>query len=67
MLLPKLHQGISTKKIYSESFRLLYNYSKNHTARYYLKRGIMELGPSGLHLLTIINLDVKLTTGYLNL
>ena len=46
-LLPKLYQGISTKKIYSEAFRLLRNQSKPHAARYYLKRGIMELGPSG--------------------
>jgi len=46
-LLPKLYQGISTKKIYSEAFRLLRNQSKPHAARYYLKKGIMELGPSG--------------------
>jgi len=46
-LLPKLYQGISTKKIYSDAFRLLRNQSKPHAARYYLKRGIMELGPSG--------------------
>jgi hypothetical protein len=46
-LLPKLYQGISTKKIYSQAFRLLRNQSKHHAARYYLKRGIMELGPSG--------------------
>ena len=47
MLLPKLYHGISTQKIYSEAFRLLRHHSKNHAARYYLKRGIMELGPSG--------------------
>lgn len=46
-LMPKLYQGISTQKIYSEAFRLLRHHSKNHAARYYLKRGIMELGPSG--------------------
>lgn len=46
-LLPKLYQGISTKKIYSEAFRLLRHQSKPHAARYYLKKGIMELGPSG--------------------
>ncbi|MDI1355653.1 MAG: restriction endonuclease [bacterium] len=46
-LMPKLYQGISTKKIYSEAFRLLRTHSKPHAARYYLKRGIMELGPSG--------------------
>jgi hypothetical protein len=46
-LIPKLYQGISTKKIYSDAFRLLRNQSKPHAARYYLKKGIMELGPSG--------------------
>ena len=46
-LLPKLYEGISTQKIYSKAFRLLTNHSKPHAARYYLKRGIMELGPSG--------------------
>ncbi|MCW3081079.1 ATP cone domain-containing protein [Segetibacter sp.] len=46
-LLPKLYQGISTQKIYSEAFQLLTNHSKTHAARYHLKRGIMELGPSG--------------------
>ena len=46
-LLPTLYQGISTQKIYSEAFRLLKQHSKHHAARYYLKRGMMELGPSG--------------------
>ncbi|MBK8845882.1 MAG: restriction endonuclease [Bacteroidetes bacterium] len=46
-LLPKLYQGISTKKIYSEALRLLRHQSKPHAARYHLKRGMMELGPSG--------------------
>jgi hypothetical protein len=46
-LLPKLYEGISTKKIYSEAFRLLRRQSKPNAARYYLKKGIMELGPSG--------------------
>ena len=46
-LLPKLYNGISTQKIYSEAFRLLRNHSKDHAARYYLKKGMMELGPSG--------------------
>ncbi len=44
---PRLYKGISTKKIYSEAFRLLRKFSKPHAARYHLKRGIMELGPSG--------------------
>jgi hypothetical protein len=46
-LLPKLYQGISTKKIYSEAFRLLKKQPAHHAARYYLKKGLMELGPSG--------------------
>jgi len=45
--LPKLYQGISTKIIYSEAFRLLRKKSKHLAARYYLKKGMMELGPSG--------------------
>jgi hypothetical protein len=53
-LLPKLYQGISTQKIYSEAFRLLTNHSKTHAARYHLKRGIMELGPSGFPFETFI-------------
>lgn len=46
-LMPKLYEGIPTEKIYREAFRLLRRFSKDHAARYYLKRGIMELGPSG--------------------
>lgn len=46
-ILTKIHPGISTQKIYSEAFKLLRQRSKPHAARYYLKRGIMELGPSG--------------------
>ena len=46
-LTPKLFHGISTKKIYSEAFRLLRQQSKPIAARYNLKKGIMELGPSG--------------------
>lgn len=46
-ILPKLFDGISTQKIYIEAFRLLRKRSKNHAARFHLKKGIMELGPSG--------------------
>ena len=46
-ILPKLYEGISTKKIYTEAFRLLRHRSNGHAARFYLKKGIMELGPSG--------------------
>ena len=43
----QIHQGISTKKIYSMAFRLLKKQSNDNASRYYLKKGIMELGPSG--------------------
>lgn len=46
-LMPKLYHGISTKKIYSEAFRLIRAQSKPMAGRYQLKQGIMELGPSG--------------------
>ncbi|MBI3135999.1 MAG: restriction endonuclease [Bacteroidetes bacterium] len=44
---PKLYAGISTKKIYRIAFNLLRNASSPLAARYHLKWGIMELGPSG--------------------
>ncbi len=43
----KIFQGISTKKIYSMAFRLLKKKSPHIASRYALKKGIMELGPSG--------------------
>lgn len=43
----QLYQGISTKKIYSEAFKLLKHHSKHHAARYQLKKGLLDLGPSG--------------------
>lgn len=43
----KLYAGISTKKIYRIAFDLLRNTSSPLAAKYHLKRGIMELGPSG--------------------
>ena len=46
-LKPQLYQGISTKKIYSLAFRMLKEQSSENASRYYLKKGIMELGPSG--------------------
>jgi len=46
-VLPQLYQGVSTKKIHSMAFRLLRKSSRSSAARYQLKRGIMELGPSG--------------------
>jgi hypothetical protein len=44
---PKLYQKIPTKKIYRMAFGLLKKRSKKLAAKYHLKRGIMELGPSG--------------------
>ena len=44
---PRLHQGVSTKKIYKWAFALLKKTSKHVAAKYQLKMAIMELGPSG--------------------
>lgn len=46
-LLPKLYQHITTKKIYSEAFRMLRKHSRSSAARYNLKQGMLELGPTG--------------------
>lgn len=46
-IMPKLHMGISTKKIYRIAHRLLKDQSSKLAAKYHLKNGIMELGPSG--------------------
>lgn len=39
--------GITTREIYHNAFAMLKKISKQHAARYKLKQGIMELGPSG--------------------
>ena len=44
---PHLYAGISTKNIYQSAFSLLRKTSRHLAGRYHLKRGIMELGPSG--------------------
>jgi Holliday junction resolvase-like predicted endonuclease len=46
-VLPQLYEGISTQKIYAHAFKLLRQNSRSNAARYYLKKGIMDLGPSG--------------------
>jgi Holliday junction resolvase-like predicted endonuclease len=46
-LLPQLHDGISTRKIYRLAFNKLKNRSKTIASRYKLKQAIMELGPDG--------------------
>ncbi len=43
----RLYEGMSTKKIYRIAFNLLKESSRHLAAKYHLKRGIMELGPSG--------------------
>lgn len=43
----EIYSGITTKKIYSMAFRLIKKRSPHSASRYYLKRGLMELGPSG--------------------
>lgn len=42
-----LYEGVSTRKIYKWAFALLKEKSKPLAAKYHLKSGIMELGPSG--------------------
>ena len=42
-----LYEGISTKEIYRTAFKLLKGKARHTAARYHLKQGIMELGPSG--------------------
>lgn len=44
---PQLTQGISTRKIYREAFKLLRKKTRTLAARYSLKQAIMELGPTG--------------------
>ncbi len=42
-----IYEGISTKKIYRQAFRLLKKNKTGMAARYKLKKAIMELGPTG--------------------
>lgn len=44
---PELYEGIPTKKIYRLAYAILKKLSKSTAARYSLKQGIMQLGPSG--------------------
>jgi hypothetical protein len=43
----EIKSNISSDKIYSMAFRKLKNHAPHKAARYHLKKGIMELGPSG--------------------
>jgi len=42
-----LYEGVNTKKLYRQTFRLLKKYKDGTAARYKLKKAIMELGPTG--------------------
>jgi len=42
-----LYEGIHTKEIYKNAYQLLKKNERTYAARYHLKNGIMELGPSG--------------------
>ncbi len=42
-----LYDGVSTKKIYRQAFRLLQKHKSSTAARYKLKNALMELGPTG--------------------
>jgi len=46
-VLPQLYEGMPTKKIYQLAFKILRGSSRPLAARYRLKSGIMDLGPSG--------------------
>lgn len=46
-LLPRVVPGLSTRKLYRMAFGMLRKRSKPTAARYRLKRGILDLGPSG--------------------
>lgn len=46
-LRPKLHEGITTRKLYRMAFGLLHKRSRPIAARYRLKQAILDLGPSG--------------------
>ena len=50
----KLHDGITTKKIYRMAFSLLKESSRHIAAKYHLKQAIMELGPSGFPFETFV-------------
>lgn len=47
LILPLRTEGMTTKDLTRLAFRLLKKKEKLSAARYYLKRGLLELGPSG--------------------
>ncbi|MCO6162360.1 restriction endonuclease [Flavobacterium sp. NRK F7] len=46
---PQLYNGIPSNKVYALAFRKLKSISKANAARYSLKNGIFELGPTGFY------------------
>ncbi|MCO5261104.1 MAG: restriction endonuclease [Crocinitomicaceae bacterium] len=48
-MLPRIHDGMSTKSIYQMAFSQLKRVSGTFAARYSLKRALMELGPAGFY------------------
>lgn len=42
-----IHEGVTTKNIYKQAFRLLKKHKEGPAARYKIKKAIMELGPTG--------------------
>lgn len=61
---PALTPGISTKKIYRKAFSILKRISKTAAARYSLKQGIMQLGPSGFPFEKFVS-EILRAQGYL--
>ncbi len=58
-----LYEGIPTKKIYRRAFSILKKLSKPTAARYSLKQGIMQLGPSGFPFEKFVS-EILKTQGY---
>ncbi len=60
---PTLYEGIPTKRIYRQAYSILKKLSKPTAARYSLKQGIMQLGPSGFPFEKFIS-EILKTQGY---
>lgn len=48
-IVPRIHDGMSTKSIYQLAFNQLKKVNGTFAARYSLKRALMELGPAGFY------------------
>ena len=60
---PTLYEGIPTRKIYKQAYSILKKLSKPAAARYSLKQGIMQLGPSGFPFEKFVS-EILKTQGY---